>query len=303
MKLHKMLQEKKLTALVVFVTLLWGVSWVCAKYLATRMPLMELTFWRFVVTAIFSYITLLLFGQKSLTVKKESIVWLASGGLFMGIAQLVNFAGLEVGYAGIASIIFNATSPLFSFLLAFLFFKLELSNIEIFALMLGCFGALVIFHFWRLDLSQVLKGGNFYFIINSLGFALVTLCSQKASEFASASSFTFYMSLIGCLIVLPFCDFGTIMSVFHKDTYFILNLIFMAGVAGGFGTTAYFFAVGKLGSAKSSSFIFLVPIGSVVCGYFAFDESIEVWSVVGGFLSLFAVYLLSKPKVTIIHDK
>jgi drug/metabolite transporter (DMT)-like permease len=288
--------EKNLTILIVFVTLLWGISWVSAKYLSVHMPLMELTFWRFVTTAIFAYSSLLFFGQSSLSMPRASWIWLLGGGIFMGLSQIVNFAGLSVGYAGLASIIFNATSPIFSFVLAFLFLSHKITKLEVFALILGTFGAMVIFHFWTLSLERVFSSGNFYFLLNALGFAMVTLCSQKASEHALASSFTVYMSIIGAILILPFCNIPALGELFTKDSIFWANLIFMAGVAGGFGTTAYFFAVGRLGSAKTSSFIFLVPLGSILASSVAFGESVEMLSIVGCAISLIAVYILNRKK-------
>lgn len=287
------MSNRSLTILVVSVTIIWGFSWVSAKYLTAHLPLMELTFWRFIVTAIFAYIALLFFGHSSLAVPKKSILWLISGGVFMGLSQIVNFKGLELGYAGLGSIIFNATSPIFSFLLALIVFGRKIKNLEIFALVLGAFGAMVIFHFWTLEADRVFSGGNFYFLLNAFGFALVTLCSHKASQYASAGSFTVYMGVVGALLVLPFCDMTTIKSVFEMGSVFWANMLFMAGIAGGFGTTAYFFAVGKIGSAKSSGFIFLVPLSSVLGAWIAFGESVEIWSILGGALSLSAVYLLN----------
>ncbi len=288
--------NKNLILLIIFVTILWGFSWVSAKYLAMNMPLMELTFWRFIVTAIFAYITLLAFGQISIKVPKESILMLIGGGVSMGIAQIVNFKGLEIGYAGLGSIIFNSTSPLFSLFIAMLFIKSKYSKFEISSLLLGSFGAMIIFQFWQLDISKIIDGGNLFFLINSLGFAFVTFFSQKASQFSSAGSFTFYMSLISALISLPFCETSSLMSIFDKNLTFLWNLLFMAGIAGGFGTTMYFFAVSKLGSVKSSSFIFLVPLGSILGSYLIYDEKIEIWAIIGGGIAMMSVYLFNMKK-------
>ena len=285
-----------LNIIIVGVTVLWGVSWASAKYMAMHMPFMELTFWRFVVTAIFAYIALRAYGQKSVRVPRASFGWLLGGGIFMGIAQVLNFIGLQTGYAGLASIIFNATCPIFSFILAFMFLNRPVSTFDSFALLLGAFGAMIIFNFWKLDASRVIMSGNFYFLIHALGFAFVTICSQKASKYSSAGSFTFYMGAIGAAVVLPFCTFDGLMQLFSQDLIFWANLLFMAGVSGGFATTVYFFAVARMGSARSSSFIFLVPLSSVVAANIAFDESVQLWSIVGGVLSLVAVYLLNTVK-------
>jgi len=59
-------------------------------------------------------------------------------------------------------------------------------------------------------------------------------------------------------------------------------------------TTIFFIASGKLGSQKTSSFMFLVPLFSLLSAWIILDEVMQMHVIVGGTLSLFAVYLINK---------
>ncbi len=210
----------------------------------------------------------------------------------MAFTQLANFAGLRIGTPGLASVIFNAINPMLTFILATYIFKLKILKKDVLALLLGAFGVALIFNIW--NFAGIFKIGNLYFFLNALFFAFVTLIAQFATRTTSAIIFSFYMGLFGAIFILPFCSLDVIFSIFNKDYMFWFNLIFMAGISGGFCTAGYFYIVGKLGSATSSSFIFLVPIGSYIAGYFAYNETIDAMTLIGGFCALLAVYIINR---------
>ncbi|SFV68366.1 hypothetical protein MNB_SM-4-1390 [hydrothermal vent metagenome] len=53
-------------------------------------------------------------------------------------------------------------------------------------------------------------------------------------------------------------------------------------------------ASSKLGSQTTSSFMFLVPIFALLSAWFILDEPIEIHIIIGGCVSMFAVYYLNK---------
>lgn len=276
------------------IMILWGLSWLSAKYIATKFPNVELAFWRLLITALFAYASLIFLGYKKFTIHKKSYIWLVLGGLLMGISQLANFEGLKHGYAGMGSIVFNATSPIFSFLISMLFLNKKFTKVQYAALILGSFGAMMIFDIFTLGMNIIFKDGNLYFIINSVTFALVTFCSQISSRYTNVAVFSLFMGFFASISMLPFCNYEIMLDIFKLDYIFWLNIIFNAGIAGGFGTTLYFMVVSKIGSEYASSFIFLVPLVSVLGSAVVFGESIAISSILGGAISFLAVYLINK---------
>ena len=52
-------------------------------------------------------------------------------------------------------------------------------------------------------------------------------------------------------------------------------------------------ASGKLGSQKTSSFMFLVPVFALLSAWIILDEPIETHIIIGGAISMFAVYFVN----------
>jgi drug/metabolite transporter (DMT)-like permease len=84
------------------------------------------------------------------------------------------------------------------------------------------------------------------------------------------------------------------MSVFNQDFKFWLALIYLAVLGQSVATTIFFIASAKLGSQKTSSFMFLVPIFSLLVAWIVLDETIQSHIIIGGALSLIAVYFINK---------
>jgi len=290
------MSQRQIFSILLIVMFLWGISWISAKYIAMHFSHIELTFWRFLLVFISSLISLKLLGLKFQKVPLMGILWISLGAISMGLSQFTNFMGLEHGYAGFGSIVFNATSPLFSFLLAMLFFSKKLTKKEYLGLFMGAFGVMTLFNIWHLNFEMIFSPSNIYFILNSLTFAIVTLCSQLASRYTNSVTFSLGLSLIASSMILPFCDAKKLFDIFTLDAMFWAHLIFNAVIAGGFGTTAYFYVAGKIGSEKVSSYIYLTPIVSTIASYFVYQESLN-WSLFfGGLISMSAVYLLTSQR-------
>ncbi|MGW8169433.1 MAG: DMT family transporter [Sulfurovaceae bacterium] len=287
------MSNKKLYLYINIIMILWGISWLSAKHIALQFSNIELTFWRFLVTAIFAYLTLVYLGYTKFTIHKKSYIWLVLGGIFMGISQIANFEGLKYGYAGMGSIVFNATSPIFSFVISMIFFNKKFTPLQYFALILGSFGAAMIFDVFKYGFDVISKDGNLYFLANSVLFALVTFCSQMSTRYTNVAVFSLFMGLFASISMLPFCDYDIMLDIFKLDYIFWLNMIFNAGIAGGFGTTLYFSIASKIGGEYASSFIFLVPIVSVIGSSIVFSESINPSSLIGGGIAFLAVYLIN----------
>ena len=61
-----------------------------------------------------------------------------------------------------------------------------------------------------------------------------------------------------------------------------------------FANTMYFFASSKIGAVKASSFIFIVPLTAIIFSKILLDEPVRLTTLIGGFLSIIAIYLINK---------
>jgi drug/metabolite transporter (DMT)-like permease len=71
-------------------------------------------------------------------------------------------------------------------------------------------------------------------------------------------------------------------------------VFFGGAIVTSLATTIYFYATSKLGSAKASSFIFLVPFSAAVSSFILLDEELEFHTLIGGVLGIAAVYMIQR---------
>ena len=61
-----------------------------------------------------------------------------------------------------------------------------------------------------------------------------------------------------------------------------------------FGTSIYMYSTSLIGPVKSSVFIFSVPFLAIGISSFFLNEIINIQTIIGGILSLFAIYIVNK---------
>ena len=71
-------------------------------------------------------------------------------------------------------------------------------------------------------------------------------------------------------------------------------MIYLALFGQTVATTIFFMASGVLGSAKTSSFMFLVPFFALLSAWLVLNEPIQMHIIIGGALSMIAVLFINK---------
>jgi drug/metabolite transporter (DMT)-like permease len=82
----------------------------------------------------------------------------------------------------------------------------------------------------------------------------------------------------------------------NGDVIFWGNLIFNAVINTGIATTIFFFATTQMGSARTSSFIYIVPFAAAISSWIIFAEQLQWYTIVGGAFGLCAVWFLNRAK-------
>ena len=78
------------------------------------------------------------------------------------------------------------------------------------------------------------------------------------------------------------------------DFRFYINFFFVSIGAMSFGTSIFMYSTPILGPTKASVFIFSVPFIAALTANVFLNEMITLNIIIGGVLSLFAVYLVNK---------
>lgn len=283
--------------LLIFAMFLWGASWVSGRYIAQVANYESVVFYRFLLTTLF-FIPVILFLKPKMKLEFKNITQVILGTILILFHATFFFRGLNFGLAGAGSIIFTVMAPLITFLLVSLLYRHKLSKNEMIGLGLGIIGGVVLLELWQFDFNEIVQSGNIYFLLAACSWASITVVASKSYQNLSAIGFSFYISLGGLMVLLLITPQEIIFGDFLYNELFWYHIIFLAFFANVFASTIYFYASGVIGSSNASSYIYLVPVFAVVLGFLFLGEVIEINSIIGGFITILALYLINKKSAT-----
>ena len=147
---------------------------------------------------------------------------------------------------------------------------------------------------WEFNFQDLSKSGNLFFIIAAVVWAGATICTQKAKSELNAVNFSLWLYLVAIIIVLPITPLSSIMNVFSFDWIFWINFLVISSLSLGFGTTIFFLATMNIGSHKTSSFMYVVPISAVASSVLFLGEPLALSTIFGGGFAILGVYLINQ---------
>lgn len=270
----------------------WGLSWTSGKILASYGPPENIAFLRFAIT----FISLLLpLGLTSLNLKvnKSGMLYLLGASVMLSLYSLLFFKGLKVGNAGAGGVLVTTLNPIITYLIVLAANKKKPVFYEILGLVAGLIACIVLLKIWkRQELFQ--NEGNLYFVLATISWSILSLLTAKAGKFGQPIVFSLWMYALCSLILCLFSNWSTSLElVKNGDLKFWINLLFSSTMTTAMATTYYFYATSKIGAAKASLYIFLVPLTAALGSWFFLGEVIQAHTVIGGFLGILAIYLIN----------
>ena len=288
-----MAQEKqwKLSIMMVFAMITWGLSWTNAKILGTYADAPLIMFWRFVLASIcFLFIA----GTNgSLKIPTKAIPTIVINSIFMVLYNFFYFKGTQIGLAGTGGVLVTTLNPILTSFFSSLLKYDTLPKKDWAALCIGLLSGSIILRIWDLNFFSFYNSGNLFFIMASLSWVAVTITTSKSKEKISFLSYTFWTFLSSALISMNFVSYNSLFSIITFDLIFWFNLIILSIFAMAFGTSIYFYASTRLGPKKASSYIFLVPFTAILFSMYFLGEPLQLSTILGGGIGLFAVYLIN----------
>ena len=272
---------------------IWGLSWTNAKILSDYGPSSVLAFWRFFFSSITMIPVMWLTGN-DFRVTRQGMKYIITGAVFISLYNIFFFMGTDKGSASVGGIIVPTFNPIITFIISVLLLKQVVYRKDIIGLILGFAGGVIVLQAWRLSLEQMIANGNLFFICASVSWGIMSIISGRSHAHVSTLSFSFWVYTISALIYLGATWNKDILLIFTYDWIFWVNMFFLSAGAMVFGTTVYFFGTARLGPEKASAFIFTVPVTALFFSVLLIGERLEVITLIGGILTMTAVYLINK---------
>ena len=277
--------------LAIVTILIWGTTFVSTKVLLETFTPIEILFLRFIL----GYVALWIIKPSTLKVNniKEELMFAAAGICGVTLYFLLENIALTYTFASNVGIIV-AVSPIFTAILAHFLLKGEKLNKRIF---IGFIVAI-------LGISLVSFNGSYVLKLNPLGDVLAILAAlvwslysilMKKISFLNYNNIkctrrVFFYGLIFMLPILPFLGFHVSVEDILNATN-LLNIIYLGLGASAACFVIWNFVIGVLGAVKTSVYIYMVPVVTIIFSVIILNESMTFISILGCLLALFGLYI------------
>lgn len=278
----------------VFAMVTWGYSWVGAKILGPYGHVSTKIFLRFIFASV-ALIPILLKYHIPFKIDKKGFMFILWNSISLCFYNYFYFKSTHMGLAGVGGVLVTTLNPILTSLFVFSFLDRSSAKLkEIVGLIMGLTGGSIIMRLWEMDIALMISSGNIFYILASCSWVSVTITSQKSKNHIHFLTYSFWSFLIASLFSLFFCEIESISQTMNYDWIYWLNIFLLSIVVMSFANTMYFFASSKIGAVKASSFIFVVPLTAIIFSKIILNEQVLYTTVLGGVLSVIAVYLINK---------
>ncbi len=278
--------------------IIWGTTFISTKILLVSFKPIEILFFRFVM----GFVVLLVISPKRLKTSglKEELTFVTAGLCGICLYYLLENIALTYTLASNVGVIISV-APFFTAILAHLFMKSEEKlRIQFFAgfvvAMIGI--VLISFNGQNLELNPI---GDLLAIAAALVWAVYSILTKKISSFGYpvilSTRRTFFYGILFMIPTLFFLDFHPELSRFTNMTY-LFNILYLGLGASALCFVTWNFAVKELGAVKTSVYIYMVPVITVITSVLILQEKLTLLAIIGTILTLTGLFLSeSKPKI------
>jgi len=268
----------------------WAIAWTNAKIVGEYLSFYNLIFFRFLLGFI-SLLPFLIFNNKQFP-NLKSLKYIIIPSILFFIYNIAFFKGTHFGDAGRGAILVTTLNPLFTLLIISLIRKKIILK-EILGISIGILGGLIIMDVFKYGIQSIFDIKNIYFLICALTWGVMTVFIDLAQKKMNSYVFIGLCYFFTMILSIFFTDFNSI-NFSALDFRFYLNFFLVSIGAMSFGTSIYMYSTSIIGPIKASVFIFSVPFIAMGTAYFFLDEIFLLNTIIGGLISLIAIYIVNK---------
>ena len=271
---------------------IWATTYISTKILLEAFQAIEILIFRFIM----GYFVLLLVCPKKLKTKnaKQEITFVAAG--FCGICLYYLLENIALTYTMASNVgVIISIAPFFTAVLAHFLIKREgkITKFFVIGFVVAMMGMVVLLLF-GIILAGLCISLAVSATLAAIVWALYSLLTRKISEYGYSvilsTRRTFFYGILFMLPTLFWTDFTWGFERFSNMIY-LYNLIYLGVGASALCFVTWNFAVKVLGAVKTSVYIYLVPVITVVTSSIILNEKLTVLSVIGTILTMSGLFL------------
>ena len=274
---------------------IWGSAFIAIKVSLENFAPASVASYRLIVASIFLLIFYIIGQYKTLLSKKDLLMLIFVGvvGNFLPF-YLISWSEqfIQSSTAGILM----GIGPILTLVLSHFLTKDDrINSVKLISIIVGFIGVLFIFEIDSLFSFQSSNSlqliSKFLIIIAALGYMISNIVAYNTLKHIDSFSITFFATLFGALISIPFLIF----SEFNQPSYFSIKSILPILYLGIFPTALAFqlrYHITKTSGPVFLSYVaYLIPIFALIWGFILLSEKIYLSSIVGITLILIGVFI------------
>lgn len=277
---------------------LWAMSYIWSdRLLALNIPVEFFIPMRILMAGVLLWVINIITGQKMRIESRRDLL------KFILLALCVPFIyfvaetyGLKFTESPTITSLIVATNPIFAMFAGMLIFKESFSKTNIIGVFITVAGL------WLVAFSRFETGAFFILGVCILFIAVISEVSQisftkSLSEHYSPSVIVMYQFLFGTVLFIPFF-FTKGLQGFNAETYFTWEVLYpvlaLALLCSATAFTSWAYAISRLGVAKASVFLAVVPIVTAVLSLILGEETLAPLQWLGLAIGMIGIYLTQK---------
>ena len=166
--------EKSMSLIMLLVPFVWALSGVSAKYLSFYISEDEVVVYRFFLSALSTF-PLLIWFKIPLRISLKNLVICILLAFFLIGNYRTYFMGMQRGAVGLGAALVTVLIPIFVYIIMIFSKKSKPILKDWLALVIGAIGVVLMLDLEQLNLDMLVSGGNIYFVLAALTYALFTV--------------------------------------------------------------------------------------------------------------------------------
>lgn len=275
--------------LAIITILIWGTTFVSTKILLTVFSPIEILVYRFV--GAFLILVLIFYKKIKILSAKEEFLFFLLGITGVTIYYFTENLALKYTYASNVGLIVSSI-PIFTALVAHFVTNDEKFTVN---LLLG-FGIAIIGIFIVIYNGRTLEinsTGDFLALISAVSFSFYSVLIKKVNKSYSqvfVVTKTFFYGIITMIPILIISD-ASLFKASDLSIKIILNLLFLTVLASLLCFIMWNKAITLIGSVKTTNYIYLVPLITIISSVIILKEKVNVLMIFGGLLIFLGVFI------------
>jgi drug/metabolite transporter (DMT)-like permease len=283
--------------------IIWGTTFISTKVLLVDFSPYEILFFRFTL----GYVALFLIYPHFVKSKnfREELLFIGAG--LCGVTMYFLLENIALTYTLASNVgIIVSVSPFFTAVIAHFFLKGESLRPRFFVSFAVAMLGIILISFNGSYILKLNPMGDILVVLACIFWSVYSILMRKISGLGyhnvGCTRRIFFYGMLFMLPPLLLSDSHLNLSRFAEPVN-LLNMLFLGLGASALCFVTWNWCVGILGAIKTSAYIYLVPVITIVASYLILQEHITGTALLGTILTLLGLFLSEKKQKEKVESK